>query len=138
MARPVKSGLLHRIVINARTETSVSNQTVVGGAPTGVKQWSNGIIKQETSRGYYVQTNDGLGRVRLVATDSLTPGKAFITATDDNGSTYFVTKLTAHKATLVRWNEAEGETWVYESGKTARWSFNDTTDGKVSIENNVE
>jgi hypothetical protein len=59
------------------------------------------IIKQESSRRYLVRNSQGIGQVKLSATDSLTAGNMNLIATDGGGSTYYVTKLTAHKATLI-------------------------------------
>ena len=59
------------------------------------------IMKQESSRRYLVNNSQGRGQVKLVAKNTLVAGQMNIIATDFDGSTYFVTKLTAHKATLV-------------------------------------
>jgi hypothetical protein len=58
------------------------------------------IIKQEASHRYLVQNAQGIGQCKLVATNSPSAGEMYIVATDENGSTYWVTKLTAHKARL--------------------------------------
>ena len=58
------------------------------------------IIKQESTRRYLVQNSEGVGQCSLVASDTLAAGQMRIIATDHSGATYFVTKLTAHKAYL--------------------------------------
>jgi hypothetical protein len=58
------------------------------------------ILKQESSTRYLVQNSEGKGQCKLAATDALVAGQMKIIATDHGGSTYFVTKLTAHKAVL--------------------------------------
>lgn len=58
------------------------------------------ILKQEASTRYLVQNSEGKGQCKLAATDALVAGQMKIIATDHSGSTYFVTKLTAHKAVL--------------------------------------
>jgi hypothetical protein len=69
---------------------------------TGSSAVSGGdIIKQESSRRYLVRNSQGIGQVKLSATDSLTAGNMNLIATDGGGATYYVTKLTAHKATLI-------------------------------------
>jgi hypothetical protein len=69
---------------------------------TGSSAVSGGdIIKQDSSRRYLVRNSQGIGQVKLSATDSLTAGNMNLIATDGGGSTYYVTKLTAHKATLI-------------------------------------
>ena len=144
MARPVKKWQLHEIYITAKTTSGGTAQKVVGGNTTSdniyeAYTYNNGIIKQETSRGYYVQTDDGKERCRLV--DSNTPAykEAFIKATDSNGNTYFVTKLTAHKATLIRWTQHNTDAWLFDDGEQARWTFGSAQSGQfksVTIENN--
>jgi hypothetical protein len=57
------------------------------------------IIKQESSDRYLIQNSQGRGQCML-ASGVLTPGKMHIIATDANGSTYYVMKLTAHKVRL--------------------------------------
>ena len=61
---------------------------------------SGDIIKQESTRRYLVQNSEGTGQCALVASDTLAAGQMSIIATDYSGATYFVTKLTAHKAYL--------------------------------------
>lgn len=88
------------------------------------------IIKQEGSHSYYVQTSDGKGRCKLVAT-TLTAGTMSIIATDYNGNTYWVTKLTDRKASITRKTQNGSNAWVYGvldsvTGTyidTARWSL---------------
>lgn len=68
---------------------------------TGSNAVANGdILKQESTRRYLVQNSEGTGQCALVASDALAPGEMKIIATDFGGATYFVTKLTAHKAYL--------------------------------------
>jgi hypothetical protein len=58
------------------------------------------IIKQVSGTRYKVENQDGTGIVKLTS-GSITVGTGIITATDSVGGTYYVTKLTGHKATLV-------------------------------------
>lgn len=76
--------------ISFKSYLSTGTQAVTGGD----------IIKQESSRRYLVQNSEGTGQCRLVAADVLAEGEMNIIATDFGGATYFVTKLTAHKAYL--------------------------------------
>ncbi len=59
------------------------------------------IIKQEGSRRYRVKTADGVKVVKLVASNSPADGEAYIIATDHTTASYWVTKLTAHRATVI-------------------------------------
>jgi len=92
------------------------------------------IIKQSSARRYKVRTSDGIAICKLVADSSPDDKEAYIKATDDNGNTYFVIKLTAHRATLKQWSNNESE-WLFADGASAPWSFTSTADEHVIIEN---
>lgn len=92
------------------------------------------IIKQEASRRYLVTNSQGQGQVKLVTTSTLTAGTMNVIATDKNGSTYFVKKLTARRATLVRYNETGS--FEYASNQAAGWTLGTATTGTVSIASN--
>lgn len=93
------------------------------------------ILRQVGSKKYVVQTAQGIGRVTLVA-DTIAAGQATIIATDANGNTYYVTKLTAHKATLTRLVDDGGDSdWVFATGAVAQWSFNAASGTIVQIAN---
>jgi len=92
------------------------------------------IIKQTSGRRYKVKTTDGTAVCKLVADDTPATFEAYIKATDANGNTYFVTKLTAHKALLTQWTNNES-TWLVANGTTAQWSFAAASGNRVQIEN---
>jgi len=92
------------------------------------------IIKQSSGRRYKVSTSDGIAVCKLVADDTPATFEAYIKATDANGNTYYVTKLTARRATLTQWSNNES-TWLFATGSTAPWSFTSTANGRVIIEN---
>ena len=92
------------------------------------------IVKQSSARRYKVKTSDGTAVCKLVADDTPATFEAYIKATDANGNTYFVTKLTSHKALLTQWTNNEA-TWLFENGTTAPWTFTSTANGRVIIEN---
>lgn len=75
------------------------------------------IVKQEGSRRYKVKTAQGTGVVKLVAT-APAAGEARITATDSAGGTYYVTKITAHKALVTR-----GTGTQFATGASVKWTF---------------
>jgi hypothetical protein len=92
------------------------------------------IIKQESSRRYLVQNSEGRGQVKLVATDTLTAGTMKIIATDGAGSTFFVKKLTANKATLT---VRTGTSTAVVTGGTAGWTLGAATGtNQVTLGNN--
>lgn len=93
------------------------------------------IMKQESSRRYLVKEQDGVqGQCRLVARNGgdLYPGEMSIIATDTEGCTYWVTKLTAHRAYLTRRSSA-GAGYRFVDGSSAGWNLTGAVLGKVSI-----
>ena len=93
------------------------------------------IIRQVSGRRYKVKAADGIAICKLVADDTPALREAYIIATDDNGNTYYVTKLTAHKALLTR-KTLNGESeWLFETNSSAPWTFTTTANGRVIIEN---
>lgn len=82
------------------------------------------IIKQEASRRYLVQNSEGIGQVKLIASDTVTAGTMKIIATDGAGSTFFVKKLTGRKATLV---SRTGTSTAVVTGGTAGWTLGAAT-----------
>jgi hypothetical protein len=83
------------------------------------------IKKQVSGRRYKVTTTEGTLTCKLV-TDGVANavGEMTITATDANGNTYYVSKLTRHKATLVRLvDDGDDGDWVYATGAVAPWDF---------------
>jgi hypothetical protein len=114
------------------------------------------IIKQQNARSYVVivqseptdpentDKDDEPVLARLVARvpqdigESAPAKEMTIRATDDNGNTYFVTKLTAHKARVVRDTQNMQEEWLFANGESARWTFGNAQAGdrkSVQIEN---
>jgi len=119
---------------------------------TGSSAVSGGdIIKQESSRRYLVRNSQGVGQVRLSfgygVNHTLQAGYMHLIATDAGGATYYVTKLTARKATLVsRTNtstalvtlttDTANSTWPVGQAKwTTNAAFTSTNGPVVSIAN---
>ena len=114
----------------AYTDTLTSNRqnaiSFTSYLTTGSSSVTGGdIIKQESSRRYLVQNSQGVGVCHLSsgtgAAHTLTFGNMHVLATDTAGATYYVMKLTAHKALLV--NRTNTSTAVYSSFSPAPWSF---------------
>ena len=98
------------------------------------------IIKQVSGRRYTVQTSDGTAVCQLVATEAKDDNQMSIKATDSDGNTYFVAKLTARLAVLVPAANVHGGTTTigsqFASGTTAKWTFGAAVAGTtVTIEN---
>lgn len=95
------------------------------------------IMKQESSRRYLVKEDSGVqGQCRLVAADSgsLYPGQMCLIATDTEGCTYFVTKLTARRAYLTQRTSA-GDGYQFADGSSAGWNITGAVEGRVSLAN---
>ncbi len=90
------------------------------------------IIKQESTKKYLVKTAQGIGQCKL-STTTLVAGSMWILAEDVNGSTYYVTKLTAHKAYLTR--KAMVGSYEYATGAVAKWNLATASAGNVKITN---
>jgi len=88
------------------------------------------IIKQVSTRRYKVTDGTRTGIVKLSETVADAAGEGSILATDADEGTYFVTKLTAHKATLKR-----GTGTVYTDGAAVPWTFGTATATVCKISN---
>jgi hypothetical protein len=99
-----------------------------GGASSGAD-----IIKQESSHRYLVRNATGVGQCMLMADDTLTAGKMNLIATDVNGSTYWVTKLTARRAILTQ--RTMSGSYLFATNGVAGWTISAASTGVVSIAN---
>ena len=82
------------------------------------------IQKQVSGRRYKVKTSEGTLTCKLVTGVASAVGEMTITATDVNGNTYFVSKLTSRLATLVRFTDVGTlNDWVHADGARAPWGF---------------
>jgi hypothetical protein len=88
------------------------------------------IIRQVSTRRYKVTDGTRTGIVKLSDTLADAAGEGSILATDAAGDTYYVTKLTAHKATLKR-----GTGTVYTDGAAVPWTFGTATATVCKIAN---
>ena len=103
---------------------------------TGTSKVNSGdILKQESSRRYLVQNSQGQGQCRLVSTSTLAAGEMCIIATDYNGSTYLVTKLTARKAVLTQ--STVSTAFLVGNGVSTGWTLGAATGTVVSIAHTI-
>ena len=121
--------------VNISLTSSVQN-AISGLAylTTGSSAVSYDILKQEASRRYLVRTAQGRGQVKLVSTGTLAAGQMNIIATDSNGSTYFVKKLTARRAVLSQ--STVSTAFLFETNASAGWTLGSASTGTVSISSN--
>ena len=87
------------------------------------------IIKQTNARSYKIKTADGTKVCKLGTDATPADGYAYIVATA-TGGTYYVTKLTAHRATLAT---KTGDAAL--DGMSVQWTFGSPTATIVQIEN---
>jgi len=108
---------------NLNVATNQNNAIIIYANVGGEGNTLIGDIQEQVgSRRYRVKTADGIKVCKLVADDTPGTKQAYIKATDDNGNTYFVIKLTAHRATLIQWSNNES-TWLYADNAVAGWTF---------------
>jgi hypothetical protein len=92
------------------------------------------IMKQESSRRYLVKERGGVqGQCRLVAKNpnDLLQGEMILIATDANGSTYWVIKLTARRAILQQ--RTMSGSYAFADTARAGWTTGAASTGFVSI-----
>ena len=79
------------------------------------------IIRQTNGKSYKIEGADGIVRsAKLVAQEANDDGEMDINATDSNGGTYWVTKLSGRKATLV---QSGAGPWEFDDGASVPWTF---------------
>ena len=93
------------------------------------------ILKQEASKRYLVQNAQGQGQCKLVTTSTLTAGEMNIVATDANGSTYYVRKLTARKAVVVQ--STLSTAFLVGNGVSTGWTLDAASGTIVSISDTI-
>lgn len=100
---------------------------------TGGTAQAGDVIKQESSRRYKIITADGTAVCKLVASNSPAVNECYLIATDQGGATYWVTKLTAHKALLTSTGSGTPQ---FADGTSVKWRLSDAVlNESVVIEN---
>lgn len=120
------------VVVVALTATRVTSIAATAFVLKGSSEVLADIVKQEASHRYLVKTAQGTSQCKLVSTAVLVAGQMHIIATDVQGSTYFVTKLTAKRVILTQ-KTAAGTGFQFVSGRAAKWTLNGASTGIVSI-----
>ena len=92
---------------------------------TGGSRQIADIIRQVGARRYKVKTATGVMTCALKTTGvASAAGEMDLTATDSSGKTYYVKKLTGHKATLVRYGSAGHE---FATDTAVQWTLDAPT-----------
>jgi hypothetical protein len=110
--------------------TNQENAIIIRAKTTSVGTVQIGDIQaQKGSRRYKIKTADGTAVCKLVPTTTLAVGQAYLVATA-TGGTYYVTKLTSRRATLVAKTGDEAL-----DGMSVHWTFGSPSATVVQIEN---
>lgn len=110
----------------------IKSNAFIPVAAGGTAKALGDIEEQVGSRKYRVETAQGTGVCKLVTTSTLVAGTMNIVALDTNGSSYYVKKLTARKAVIVR-STASGS-FVYADNAAVGWTLGSASAGVVAIE----
>ena len=112
------------------TVTNQENSITMIGYLTGGSAIQVDILRQVSTNRYKVTDGTLTGIVQLQSSLANAAGECSIVATDPAGDTYFVTKLTARRATLT-----QGTGTVYTTGKSVPWTFDTATSTMCKITN---
>lgn len=115
------------VLTTTGTNVLLAHAHVVGGTTA----LDADIVKQTSTSDYVMTTSEGTSICGLVPSNTPAAGQAYIIATDSAANTYWVLKITAHKAVLRR---RAGGTWIYPNGYSAPWSLAAASGAVVSIE----
>ena len=126
---PTQSVTFTSVALTATQQNAIQPTAYIG---TGSSAVVGDIIKQVSTKKYLVKTAQGIGQCKL-STTTLGAGDMWILATDVNGSTYYVTKLTAHKAYLTR--KTMVGSYEYATGAVSKWNLSAAATGNVKITN---
>lgn len=116
------------LVLTSTTQNAIEGTAYLLAKDGGSSAVTYDIVKQEASHRYLVKTAQGIGQCKLVAA-APSAGQMTIIATAANGSTYYVTKLTAHKVILVY----KTGTRLFADNAAAGWTLGAASTGVVSI-----
>jgi hypothetical protein len=124
---PTQSVVLGTVTLTTGIQNAIIARGIpaLGGSGTDVAD----IEKQVSARRYRITSSSGTGICTLVtdgAADAV--GEMTISAYDSSGAAYWVSKLTAHLATIVRQNPALGN---FASNTAVQWTFNDINGTKA-------
>ena len=112
------------------TATNQENAITVFAFVTGGSRKVGDIIKQVSGTRYKVRTADGTMICKLKASAASAAGEMDIQATDAAAGTYFVTKLTSHRARLT-----QGTGVVFANNTSHPWTLGTATATVAKIPN---
>jgi hypothetical protein len=119
--------------VTSLTASTTNALAVTAYLSTGSSAVLSDIVKQEASRRYLVRNAQGVGQCKLV-TAAPGAGEMTVAATDANGSTYYVKKLTAYKAVLIQ--DTVNGSFEFANNAVAGWTLGAASTGTVTIASN--
>lgn len=140
MGRPLKlsktvSGVLKAPAANTtgtigNTGNTGSTQIQFTGFVSGGSANTGYALRQKGSKKFRITTSDGTGTLQLVAAASgdLVAGQCQLTATDSDGNTYNVSKITSRYVTL---EPVDGT--QFSSGDRALWVASGSEESGISV-----
>lgn len=135
LASPTTTGTsaTFTVALTAAVQNALAFSSFLLAKDGGTQAVTGGdIIKQESSRRYLVKNSEGTGQVKLVA-DTPAAGEMTLIATDTGGATYYVIKLTAHRATLINIDGSP----LFDDNSAIGWVLGSNSDNSiVSIASN--
>ena len=112
------------------TVTNQENSITMIGYLTGGSALQVDVLRQISTNRYKVTDGTLTGIVQLQPSLANAAGECSIVATDAAGDTYFVTKLTARRATLT-----QGTGTVFTTGQSVPWTFDTATSTVCKLTN---
>jgi hypothetical protein len=125
------SGFAKTVTLTSTTTNALNVTAYLLAKDGGASAKLSDIVKQEASHRYLVKNTDGIGQCKLTATDTPAAGEMNLIATDTNGSTYWVTKLTARRCILTR--RTMSTAYLFATNGSAGWTIGSASLGVVSI-----
>ena len=128
---PTQSVTFTSVALTATQQNALNVTAYIPVKNGGSSAVVSDIVKQEASHRYLVKNGQGIGQCRLVASDTPAAGEMNLVATDTNGSTYWVTKLTARRCILTR--RTMSTAYLFATNGAAGWTISGASEGVVSI-----
>jgi hypothetical protein len=117
--------------LTSTTQNALNVTAYIPAKNGGASAKLSDIVKQEASHRYLVKNTDGIGQCKLVASNTPSAGEMNLIATDANGSTYWVTKLTARRCILTQ--RTMSTAYLFATNGSAGWTIASASTGVVSI-----
>lgn len=108
-------------VLTSTKQNAITISAYIPAANGGSSAVTGDIVKQVSGTRFKIKTAQGTGICKLV-TGAPGAGEARITATDSAGGTYYIKKISNHRATVLR-----GSGTQFADNQTVPWTFDAAT-----------